>query len=336
MARRIKYIILVDGSSYYDMYRLMFFDLLKDSDTMLVKDNQCRNIIKGFLLHDKIKSLIKGKLDFVFLEKNILYQEVNKSASLYDEICVIFTNASLYYNNYLEGNLLWYKRKWNHLKYVLLYLDVVDAGVSKNANYLRGHGIFDAVYTIDQADADNIGAELVMTPYSYIESMNTKPTHDLYFCGASKRRSGILAKCAAACMQHKIDATMDVVGYQNKDVLGKYTGIISLYETGQLQRYSTVLKETLRARCILEIVQPGQMALTLRAYEAVCYNHKLLTNNSLILSFPYYDPKYMQYFENVDMIDWDWVKSDTEVDYHYCGEFSPSELLKRVRDKLYR
>ena len=179
MARRIKYIILVDGSSYYDMYRLMFFDLLKDSDTMLVKDNQCRNIIKGFLLHDKIKSLIKGKLDFVFLEKNILYQEVNKSASLYDEICVIFTNASLYYNNYLEGNLLWYKRKWNHLKYVLLYLDVVDAGVSKNANYLRGHGIFDAVYTIDQADADNIGAELVMTPYSYIESMNTKPTHDL-------------------------------------------------------------------------------------------------------------------------------------------------------------
>lgn len=335
MAKSIKYIILADGSSYYDMYRIMFHDLEKNPDTVLVKDKLCSSRIKEFLLHDKTKVMFKGKLDFAFEEKNNLYQEIENSSVMYDEVCVIFTNAALYYNNYLEGNLRNYKKRWNHLKYVLLYLDVVDTGVSKNANYLRAHDMFDAVYTIEQADADHIGAEFVMTPYSYIESMNTKSIHDLYFCGASKHRSEIIAECAAACKREKIDAEMDVVSYEDKNMLTEYPEIVLLHEPGQFSTYSRVLKKTLLAKCILEIVQPGQMALTLRAYEAVCYNRKLLTNNRAVLSFPYYDPKYMQYFENVGKIDWKWVKTDTEVNYHYRGEFSPFELVKRIGDKLY-
>ena len=70
--------------------------------------------------------------------------------------------------------------------------------------------------------------------------------------------------------------------------------------------------------------------LSLRPYEAVCYNRKLLTNNKSILDFPYYDSRYMQYFETVEEIDWDWVKEDIPVDYGYDCKFSPMRLLEHM------
>ncbi len=84
----------------------------------------------------------------------------------------------------------------------------------------------------------------------------------------------------------------------------------------------------MKAKCILEIVQEGQSALTMRPYEAVCYNRKLLTNNRSILDFKYYDSRFIQYYEDPADIDWDWVKDNTLVDYGYQGDFSPEFLWK--------
>lgn len=74
--------------------------------------------------------------------------------------------------------------------------------------------------------------------------------------------------------------------------------------------------------------------MTLRAYEAVAYNRKLLSNNKTILSFEYYDPRFMRYFEQVKDIDWDWVKEDANVDYDYKGEFSPVLLIDDIIKRL--
>ena len=71
-----------------------------------------------------------------------------------------------------------------------------------------------------------------------------------------------------------------------------------------------------------------QKALTLRPYEAVVYNRKLLTNNRSILDFKYYNSRYMQLFERAEEIDWDWIAADTEVDYGYQGDYSPRKLLE--------
>ena len=34
--------------------------------------------------------------------------------------------------------------------------------------------------------------------------------------------------------------------------------------------------------------------------------------------------------EKVEDIDWNWVKEDIEVDYHYNGEFSPLRLMEDI------
>ena len=56
--------------------------------------------------------------------------------------------------------------------------------------------------------------------------------------------------------------------------------------------------------------------------EAVIYNKRLITKNEEIKELPYYDSRYMQYFEKIEDIDWEWLRTDEKVDYHYKGDFS--------------
>ena len=48
------------------------------------------------------------------------------------------------------------------------------------------------------------------------------------------------------------------------------------------------------------------------------------------MDFEFYNAKYMQYFEKVDDIDWDWVKREEKINYEYNGDFSPKCFLRRI------
>ena len=90
--------------------------------------------------------------------------------------------------------------------------------------------------------------------------------------------------------------------------------------------YDDMLKKTLKANVILDIVK-GTAPITLRTYEAVVYNKKLLTNNPNILEFKYFDNDNIRYFEKTENIDYTWIKDLRRPNYKYRGEFSPVNIL---------
>ena len=97
--------------------------------------------------------------------------------------------------------------------------------------------------------------------------------------------------------------------------------------------YKTVLNNLQNSKCILEILRDKQRGPSLRYFEAVCYNKKLLTNNPAIIDFPYYDERYMRVFSKPEDIDINWIKEDiSNVDYHYKGDFSPTKLIDYLID----
>ena len=98
--------------------------------------------------------------------------------------------------------------------------------------------------------------------------------------------------------------------------------------------YDEVLREVQRANCIIELMQVGQQAPSLRYFEAVVFNKKLLTNNKNVINLNYYDPKYIKIFEKPEDIDVEWLKKRDKVDYDYRGEFSPRYLVDKIR-KMY-
>ena len=146
-----------------------------------------------------------------------------------------------------------------------------------------------------------------------------------------KKRTNQLLKVLGKCKQENISVKMDIVcKEEEKNKFEIFKDNVNIYCGDNFLKYQDVLEKSLQASCILEIVQDGQAALTLRPYEAVTYNRKLLTTNKTILKYKYYNPSYMQYFEKVEDINWDWVKSGEEFDFNYQGEFSPDKLLKNI------
>lgn len=327
----IQFFLLLDGSSYHAMYKIMFADLKQFSNVKMFVDTEKRNVIKQLLLKDKVQQITKGKLDYLAYDHSLLKKYLLEAFRLNKKVCVVFTNAALYYNSYLAGKILKYKKRWKELKTCLLYLDIINTGVSKNANYLRRRGVFDYIYTIDSMDAEKINAKLIWTPYSQSKEFSqVEKIYDLYFCGASKNRSKVLNRIIKESKKNQLDCHMDIVAYEDCEIINKDLETIRIAAPGQYRDYQEVLNDTLKARCILDVVQENQRALTLRPFEAVCYNRKLLTNNKTILNFPYYNPDNIQYFESVDDIDWDWLKKDTATNYKYNKDFSPVNFINDI------
>ena len=99
--------------------------------------------------------------------------------------------------------------------------------------------------------------------------------------------------------------------------------------------YEKVISQTMATNCIFEVLQDNQYGQSLRYFEAVCFNKKLLTNNKNIKNLPFYNEKYMKIFEEIDDIDYDWVKKREEINYNYNNEFSPIFLIDKI-DELYK
>lgn len=332
-----QYIIFaIDGSEYEEMYRFMLGDVLNYDDFKIVVDNPKHKVIKKILLSKRIRCMIGSFIDCFGYETNNLYREIEKHYDDYDSIVVVFFNSFFYYNAYLPNTLKKYKEKWPKLKMVLYYIDIMSSGVCVNANMLRNNDIFDLVYSIEKKDVFSYNVRLWNTIYSENQKyIKTNIQRDIYFCGAIKGREKYLEKILLESEKRNIDCNMDLVISSENEMVSREMRRLAKCHNKRYMKYSSVLQSELAANCILEIVQHEQTALTLRPYEAVLYNRKLLTNCKAIIDFDYYDSRYMQYFSSVEEIDWDWVKDRCEVNYNYSGEYSPLKLVKDINCFLY-
>jgi hypothetical protein len=186
---------------------------------------------------------------------------------------------------------------------------------------------FDLVYTFDKNDAEDHDFIFYPSIYSKIVMDNSKILYDWEFIGSNKGRLDILKDIAKQCKD--CNMYVDVFGVKEKDQVNngfRYNLDIN---------YKDTLRIVQQSNCIIDIViDPNQSGLSLRAYEAVAYNKKLITNNRSILFFPFYDKKYMKYVKDFRNIDSAFIKERITVDYGYKGEFSPLHFISDIKRRL--
>lgn len=189
------------------------------------------------------------------------------------------------------------------------------------------------VYTFDKMDSLNYGYQyLGFNYYSFHKVLPTIniPSSVVFFVGGLKggRTNMIediyiyLIKNGVAC-----DFNLMPIGKGTRCTL---TGVN--YYHGW-KPYEEILAHVQQTKCILEIMQEGQNGATLRYFEAVCMNKKLLTNNAEIVDFPFYDSRWMKIFKSIEDIDLEWIMSDDNIDYGYKGEFSPLHFVDYILNK---
>lgn len=339
------FIFTSDENKYGSIYKVLLNDIIsKDNvfyiEKTFIKKGRVFNFIKKILFSTTIN--IKTKERFAdtarkhYKNKYSLLRKVEQLKDEYEIINIVMFNASI--KRYYSADLLKdIKKQYDNAKLTLFFMDPSTIWASQNAMEIVNSeaGIFDNIFTVDENDAKQKQWIYWPTPYSKIEFSESSEKQDLYFCGATKDRHLLLIDLISSLKRNDVKAKWDIFYIKrNEENLDKLLNIIKIKSIDKMKSYEDTLREVNNSNCILELVTPEQSATyTLRDYEAVVYNKKLLTNNKSIFDFPYYNEKNMKYFESVEDIDFEWIKRETLVDYEYNGDYSPLRLIEEISRK---
>lgn len=188
---------------------------------------------------------------------------------------------------------------------------------------------WDCIYTFDKEDAKKYGYKyLGFCYYSSHKIMeDVKVTNDAYFVGGLKgKRENTIYDTYNHLVSNGVNCMFDLMPFGET----KPTPLPGANFYRGWKPYEEILEKVQKSNCIIEICQHGQNGATLRYFEAVTMNKKLLTNNVNIVNFPFYNPKWMKIFSSVDDIDAEWVKTKEPIDYNYNGEFSPIHFIDYI------
>lgn len=242
-------------------------------------------------------------------------------------LCIVFQNWTLPLKAFK-----YYDKIYPGVKKVKLHRDLL-----KYAKDLEKYDeVFDFSMTIDNLEAEKYGYVWFHEYESKLDDLKIAkdyPECDVYFAGAAKGR---LPKLMT--IYHKLsDAGLKVHYYlvgvpQNERI--PYEGIT--YADKGIP-YREMLYHTVNCRCVLDVNQDDSAGFTSRFLEAVMYNKPLIADNSYIKQSKYYNPEFIQVYDNWNDLDPEFVKKDGHrVDYHYEGDFSPIRLIEKIDKELVR
>lgn len=228
--------------------------------------------------------------------------------------------------------------KRNNIHLMLLLLNSMSAS-SPNILAVKDdvlHSDWEAVFTFDKKDAIQYGWQYIgLTYFSTPQKIEASPdSSDAYFIGGLKgNREDLIIKVFERLNNAQVKCDFDIYCYSKEQFDNrKYKNLIHYYQ--QWKRYDEIQAKVMSTNCIIEILQEGQETQSVRYFEAVYYNKKLLTNNPDIVNLPFYDERYMKYFEKAEDIDINWVTKKALINYHYAGEFSALHLLEQIVESL--
>lgn len=139
------------------------------------------------------------------------------------------------------------------------------------------------IYTFDKKDAEKYKINYLPQFYWYFEEEKVKSLniYEVMFVGYSKGREKSLLELKTKLEENNLETFFHIVS--DKHIYDRFK------KKNKLLSYSEIKETIKKSKCILEIVNPGQRGLTLRAFEAMFFKKKLITNNSEIKNYEFYN-----------------------------------------------
>lgn len=226
--------------------------------------------------------------------------------------------------------LQYFREKCKGSKIIFRFSDTIANGLGANfwfeiENIRRQ---YDGVLVYNQEDADKFGFTYHSVGYSVINKELLKPckNYDVVFIGAEKGRMEKIREAYNIFVSAGLSCFFYVTLVKQED--RKDDGIIYADKGMSFLDY---LSYEIAAKCLFELVQDGSSGRTFRMMEAIMYNKLLVTNCTEIFNTTFYNPKYVQMFNNVSEIDASFVVNcPNDIDYNYNGEFSPINELEFI------
>ena len=198
--------------------------------------------------------------------------------------------------------------------------------VNKYPGLRKWFPLFDQIIGCTKYDEINNGIDYISTPCVNHPLRNIPIRSDIYIRAQDVGRVNTIEECFNYLHPHvKCDFHIQMNPRTMKESRP------GLEYTLDRIPYEKMLGEELSSNVLLEVVVPGVGAgETLRYREAVMYGKKLLSNSPTIRQMPFYNEKYMRYFDDIHSIDIDWIKERVSCEYGYRGEFSIDSFCREI------
>lgn len=283
-------------------------------------------IAQRILTSKKLNRYIKMPMH---LHWEVQYKDVKPLLSSTEDNYIIFVPSTNVFERVHPALLRDLKKKHSNCKLVFYFVDGVErtceidhVSEAKLLKYLKR---FDLVCTYSRTEAEKYGFHFAEIPIWRSEyDASEPPASSLYFSGQDKKRINLLIDIKHRLEQAQIPYHFHIVPSLSSDTSRRDIR----YSASKL--YTEIVDDVLHANCVLEILAVLNPSATLRYKEAVIYNKKLLTNNLEVTKLPYYDSRWMRYFEKAEDIDLEWLRAVEPVDYQYKGDFSAVHFLNTV------
>lgn len=256
-----------------------------------------------------------------------------------DKTVLIFNRT-----NHLSHNrkFLSQVKKEKRYKMVYWFTDIVEAVMETEPDILDiCNSYYDNVVTYDPEDAQKYGFHYVETPYSKLNAeikTNASLKTDLFYVGKAKMSTDPL----------RFQKIISV--YEKARKLGLTTEFYVFDVPEQLQLYKeeihyncflpyeTVVKKIQESRCILEITQCGERGTTLRFFEAIAYQKKLLFSNAKLSQHKLFNGNHMKLLtfdsKGEVIFEEEFIRNTDEISYDNEAFLSPYRFLDEIVDLL--
>lgn len=318
------FVIYTDG--FNSLEDMLFGDVSHRDNVHIVSKNRCiKNKIlqRIFRLHFSFR--INNYLSLPF--KHIWFSSLDYTFSN-DNTTIYLFLTSWYHPEYFE----YLRKKHPTCKLAFYFGDTVISKkrVMKNLKISYLNKIMDFVGSYNPKDVKQYGLSYLPMCYSKYSNTNNLPKKekkDLIFIGASRSRMDLILRCYEQAKLDGVNYLFYVVNHDKSDLQVEDENFIL---TDTPMGYNDYLGHVMNSECILEIVDPETEGGTLRLWDAIMYNKKIVTNNRSVLSSKFFNIDYIKYSENFLDINFKKMINNMIVDYKYNGENSPETFLKKI------
>lgn len=299
-----------------------YSDLISDEKVdFILKSSAFKSKIGSFLFRCSFSQVVNNH--FRVFWKRLFFKKIVRKIKfpLNSELCLVFA-AGWYDKKFLD----WFTKKYKDVKKVCYFEDTVEfcTKTIKSIDPYKIKNDFDLIMCYNIGDARKYEYMKCNSFLAKKDIDNPELTSDVSFIGLAKDRQTLLEEIYKYLSANGCKCNFKIV---NGD--GNVEGID--YDNHYIN-YNEYLRYELSANCLLEIIKGDTESETLRCWEAVYYNKKLITNWKGILKFKYYNPNYMVYISKPEDIDISFVKRIEKVEYNYEGDNSPKNMMIQIEN----
>jgi hypothetical protein len=156
----------------------------------------------------------------------------------------------------------------------------------------KNHTIYsekENIYSTDKGDCEKYQLKYnhIFYPKEYAQAYNKEYSKKLLFLGADKNRGKQMVELKHLLQKSGLQCDIRVLS-KSKDAA--YLKEISEVLITAPMSYEQYLNEVKQNGILLDIVQAGQRALTMRVMESIFLSRKLITNNADVVNYDFYHP----------------------------------------------